>query len=209
VAAAHPPFALIVEPAGSPIVTGIDSRRHFTFLICAVLLLPVLVEPVVRTIPDLLMRTHVYFGLVGLLNAVTWVLALRGQAPAIRQVAFLAVATVLSTAAPYVGRVVGSMPLSSDEGILSVSALAAASAGGAATYWLAVRWFWLQRLAWSSLALAVVACVVATSSALLVDWLMRGFASLPETLRWDFPTFLWWFAFSASTLSGRGLPKAS
>jgi hypothetical protein len=188
-------------------MTTIDSRRHFTFLVCAVLLLPVLVEPVVRTIPDLFMRMHVYCALVGLLNAVTWVLALRGPASAGRQLAFLAVATVLSTGAPYIGSIFSSALLSSVNGIFSMPALAAASAGGAATYWLAVRWFWLQRLGWSSLALSVVACLAAAFSALLLDWLMRGFESFPDALRLDFPTAFWWLAFSASTLWGQE-PKA-
>ena len=182
-------------------MTTIDSRRHFIFLVCAVLLLPALVEPAVRPVPDLFVRMYVYFGLVGLLNALTWVLALRGSAPAMRQVAFVAVATALSTAALPAGVGVVTTILPSRDDLLFLAMLTA-SAGGAAAYWLAVRWFWLQRLAWSSLALSVVACVVATGSAVVVNMLMMGFERVPDSVRLDYPTALWWFAFSLSTLSG-------
>lgn len=191
-------------------MTPIDSRRHFIFLVCAVLLLPELVEPGVRAIDDLSIRLYAYFGLIGLLNALTWLLALRGPASAIRQAAFAAVATVLSAGAPHLGTSISAALFASDDsGDLLLPALAVASALGAATYWLAVRWFWLPRLAWSSLGLSVVACVAATSSAVVVNMLITGFESFPEALRLDYPTILWWLAFSLSTLWGQPQePKA-
>jgi hypothetical protein len=182
---------------------SIDYRRHFALLLVAMLILRFVVQPVASRLPMLgaPLVNDSYFGLIGVLNAASWVLALRVSVPARRRVAFLLVAVVLSMAAPYAGLALASLLPSTSNDIVFFSQWAAGSAVGAATYWLAIRTFWLPSLALVWVVPSVVACVVATIAALWTGAIVTGFGSRPNELSLDLQTYFWWVAFSLSLLA--------
>jgi hypothetical protein len=120
----------------------------------------------------------------------------------------------LSIAAPYAGLLLGSLlPFKSND-IVFFYSWAAGSAVGAATYWLAIRTFWLPRLALVWVLPSILACVVATLAALWTGAIVTGFGSRPEALSLDLQTYFWWVAFSLSLLAaglanGRLQPTAA
>jgi hypothetical protein len=180
-------------------MSNIDYRRHFALLLLAFIVLDLLVPPAIERLPAGDARFHAYFGLVGLLNSAAWVLALRVPASIRRRLAFILVAVGLSTLTPQIGMALAPF-LPSNNDVRFFSVWAAASAFGAATYWLVIRGFWLRSLTLSAMLVAVVACVLATLTSLWTGAMVTGFGSRPDALQLDLPTAVWWLAFSTSTL---------
>ncbi len=184
----------------------INYRRHFALLVLAACLLPLLLEPVARVLP--VTRFHVYFGLVGLLHASAWVLALRVATPWTRRLMFILTAATLSIAAPYLGVSLAMVSPRAGNDIGVALAFAGASAAGTAVYWLAIRRFWLPHLALRSLATTVAMCAAATPSSMWVGALLGWFGSRPDGRHVDLLSSFWWLAFSTAIfLEERRLPN--
>lgn len=170
-------------------MTVLNYPRHFVLLVgaTAVLAFGLSLQPVWAPAPD---RLVVLFGLSGALHAVAVVLALQEDAPWTARAGFVVAATVLSIAAPLGGLGVAAI-LHLNMVLTVFVALALASAFGAVSYWLLLRWVWAPFLSRGSLILTIVACEAALGITALAGTVM----AVPRD---PLAPALWWLGFSVA-----------
>ena len=156
--------------------------RHFAALILAAALLASLFDSIVGCYG---WDGFWYFGVIGALHSIAWVIGLPLSASWVRKTVFVLTATALSLSVPFC--VLGLFRI--NQSVM----FAAGSALGALGYWLLVRGMWL-RLRWRSLLQTICACIVATLLALWIGNEPRFESIVPP----DLATVLWWLAFSTS-----------
>lgn len=179
-------------------MTTIRYSLHFALLVVASLIYLMFLN---ANLPLWTNRFTLCFGLIGFLHATVIVASLR-DLKAVRPLlalCFIALATCLSIATPFVGMWSAALwsPFNRIEpsGSLAFSLLlVTASAIGSAGYWLLVRLFWLKNLRRSGCLRTMALCVAST--------LLTAFAGamLPFKVvarNFDY-TIPWWLAFSLS-----------
>jgi hypothetical protein len=165
-------------------VARLDYRRHFALLGCAAVAL----VAVLRIWPTAMVPQWWQFALYGLLHALAFVGAVRGPVSVLKQLVFIAAASMLAFAAPYIGicavRFIGAGP---DR--VSLFALLALSSGiGALSYGVLIRRFWLPALPAAAFGAIALGCAAGTLLAVVAA---RGSPLLHQSL-----TLLWWITFS-------------
>jgi hypothetical protein len=170
----------------------INYKRHFALLGLAVALLALMRD--LSFYGDARFLTN--FAMIGALHATAVVLSL--QLPTRRlphRLAFVVITAALSVASTlagaFLGRFLGGL----------AGALMLASFGGAATYWIFMRWFWLPRLPTHSLLVAAGICAITTVGSFYLAAAVGGFGGPTSEFRRGvadvMPTGSWWLAFSA------------
>jgi hypothetical protein len=175
-------------------MTAVSYPRHFAFLTLAtVLLLADLPEPLPVWVNRLLFFPMLY----GMLHAGALVSALNANGLWLKRGLFVALAAGLSGVVPYFG-LFSTKLLGLSDSAAYFGAFALGSAGGAASYWFLIRFFWIPGLPLRSVAHTVLVCVAATSISLLLAVLLTGFGRSASSVADALPTIAWWLAFSLS-----------
>ena len=167
-------------------------RRHFSYLVAAAAVLAV-----VESEPFGIWLGPMTLVLYGVLHGVAVVLALHLAGAWLKRLLFVALTGSLSAVVPYFG-VASAQGLWLSDGISLALALAVGSIGGAASYWLLVRIFWISALSAFSLLRTVGFCVVATLLAFGSSVAISGFGRAHFLYDGLVLPVAWWFAFSLS-----------
>ena len=175
----------------------LDYRKHFLWLIAAVAALLTILTLADSILPAG-MRYTAYTALYGVLHGTAVCLALYDRSSVAKQILFVGLAAIASTAAPIVGGSIATL-LPTDWGDVGYwLMLVFASLAGAAAYWFLLKLFWFPKLSMKSLALAVTFCAAATPVGFVIASAVTEFGASPSGFADVIPTASWWFAFSIS-----------
>jgi hypothetical protein len=175
-------------------MTAIAYPRHFAFLALAAALL---VADLPVLLPLWVDRFLFFPMLYGMLHATAVVSALNAGGMWLKRVLFVILAAGLSGVVPYFGLYSAKL-LGLSDSAAYFGAFALGSAGGAASYWFLIRFFWIPGLLLRSVAHTVLICVAATLISLLLAVLLTGFGRSDSLVADVLPTVAWWLAFSLS-----------
>jgi hypothetical protein len=168
-------------------MAAINYPRHFVYLALAAIIEFIVLWSIDRWTPRFPDVLASLFTLNGLLHATALVLALTVPATWSRRVVFVAIAAMLSSAAPFTRVLLPSA-------VNQLLGLAFPSAVGAAAYWYLVRLLWIRQLTAVSLLRTVVLCTAVT-----VTWEKVNHGLwYPDPLPLMVHTLCWWLAFSFS-----------
>jgi hypothetical protein len=172
----------------------VNYPRHFAYLFIAAI---VLILTQSGSTPHWIDRATFLLGLVGLLHATAFALALNMAHAFPKRILFIAITTAASANVAMVGAYIES-PLHLDGALGFLAWYAISSALGASAYWALVRLFWLRGLTKRSLLLTVGMCVSATLASLLTVGLVTQQGRNDSETAQALPSIFWWVGFSLS-----------